>query len=391
MKKTTLTKAAAITCMALITALPAKAAEDTTGGSMNSPAATAFYLKGKVLDDTGEPLTGAVVKIKGTDTGVLTDLNGNFSIPVTKQGRYTLNITFVGMTALETAATTTKAIVVKMEADSKVLDEVVVSGFQTISRERNTGSAVIVNSEKLSKIQATTLSSKLEGMTPGLTIYNGDMSIRGTSSFAVSGTPLLVIDGQPATGISIDNINPEIIDQVTVLKDAAATSLYGVRASNGVIVITTKNAAKDKLDINVSANYYLKPLPSLSYKHYASTSDIIDLEEEFLLSDPDYQANPLAYFNTLTNKSNATFMTQVDMIYYRLAKGEIDQAGAKSAIDALRNYDYRKLQRVGVKGRRQIQLLRLWTTQEQRHVHKVQRQQYSTAIPQKRPAGGTMV
>ncbi len=342
MKKTTLTKAAAITCMALITALPAKAAEDTTGGSMNSPAATAFYLKGKVLDDTGEPLTGAVVKIKGTDTGVLTDLNGNFSIPVTKQGRYTLNITFVGMTALETAATTTKAIVVKMEADSKVLDEVVVSGFQTISRERNTGSAVIVNSEKLSKIQATTLSSKLEGMTPGLTIYNGDMSIRGTSSFAVSGTPLLVIDGQPATGISIDNINPEIIDQVTVLKDAAATSLYGVRASNGVIVITTKNAAKDKLDINVSANYYLKPLPSLSYKHYASTSDIIDLEEEFLLSDPDYQANPLAYFNTLTNKSNATFMTQVDMIYYRLAKGEIDQAGAKSAIDALRNYDYRK-------------------------------------------------
>ena len=101
---------------------------------MNSPAATAFYLKGKVLDDTGEPLTGAVVKIKGTDTGVLTDLNGNFSIPVTKQGRYTLNITFVGMTALETAATTTKAIVVKMEADSKVLDEVVVSGFQTISQ-----------------------------------------------------------------------------------------------------------------------------------------------------------------------------------------------------------------------------------------------------------------
>ena len=254
MKKTTLTKAAAITCMALITALPAKAAEDTTGEGMNSPAATAFYLKGKVLDDTGEPLTGAVVKIKGTDTGVLTDLNGNFSIPVTKQGRYTLNITFVGMTTLETAATTTKAIVVKMEADSKVLDEVVVSGFQTISRERNTGSAVIVNSEKLSKIQATTLSSKLEGMTPGLTIYNGDMSIRGTSSFAVSGTPLLVIDGQPATGISIDNINPEIIDQVTVLKDAAATSLYGVRASNGVIVITTKNAAKDKLDINVSAN-----------------------------------------------------------------------------------------------------------------------------------------
>ena len=173
MKKTTLTKAAAITCMALLTATHAGATEGTTAEGMNSPAATAYYLKGKVLDDTGEPLTGAVVKIKGTATGVLTDLNGDFTIPVAKQGRYTLNITFVGMTAIETPATTTKAIVVKMEADSKVLDEVVVSGFQTISRERNTGSAVIVNSEKLSKIQATTLSSKLEGMTPGLTIYNG--------------------------------------------------------------------------------------------------------------------------------------------------------------------------------------------------------------------------
>ena len=89
MKKTTLTKAAAITCMALLTATHAGATEGTTAEGMNSPAATAYYLKGKVLDDTGEPLTGAVVKIKGTATGVLTDLNGDFTIPVAKQGRYT--------------------------------------------------------------------------------------------------------------------------------------------------------------------------------------------------------------------------------------------------------------------------------------------------------------
>ena len=223
MKKKTLTKAAAITCLALLTATYATAAESTTAEGMNSHATTAFHLKGKVLDDTGEPLTGAVIKIKGTATGVLTDLNGEFTIPVTKQGKYTLSITFVGMTAIETAATTGKPIVVKMELDSKVLDEVVVSGFQTISRERNTGSAVIVNSEKLNKIQATSLSSKLEGMTPGLTIYNGNMSIRGTSSFAVSGTPLLVIDGQPATGISIDDINPEIIDKGRTLPPHRST------------------------------------------------------------------------------------------------------------------------------------------------------------------------
>ena len=346
MKRISFRAMTCLACVAWASTVPANAGNTVTEGIAGvnnmTPAAPTYQVKGKVLDDNGEPLTGAVVKIKGTATGVLTDINGEFSIPVGKAGKYQIVVTFVGMAEAAAAVSTDKACIVRMETDSQMLDELVVSGFQTISRERNTGSAVIVNSEKLAKIQATSLSAKLEGLTPGLTIYNGEMSIRGTSSFAVGGTPLLVIDGQPATGTSIDNINPEIIDKVTVLKDAAATSLYGVRASNGVIVITTKNADKGKLDINVSANFYFKPLPSLSYKHYASTSDIIDLEEEFLLSDPDYKANPLGYFNTLANKANASYMSQVDMIYYRLAKGEIDENGAKSAIDNLRGNDYRK-------------------------------------------------
>lgn len=297
---------------------------------------------GKVIDDQGEPLPGAVVKIKGTSVGAVTDMNGAFSIRVTSAARVTLSVTFIGMVTQERAAVPGKSLVVRMTSEEHALDEVMVTGFQTISRERNTGSAVIVGPEKLAKVQAPDLSSKLEGITPGLTIYNGSMSIRGTSSFAVSGTPLLVIDGQPATGTSIDNINPDIIEQVTVLKDAAATSLYGVRASNGVIVVTTKKAAKDRLDISVSANFYLKPLPSLDYRHYASTSDIIDLEREILLSDPDYISNPTAYFSTLTNKSNATYMTQVDMLYYRLSKGELTEQEVESGLNELRKNDYRK-------------------------------------------------
>ena len=327
-------------CTGWATATQAIAAEATETNALHAP--ERLVIKGKVLDDNGEPLTGAIVKLKGTATGVLTDINGDFEIAVTKNARHTITVSFVGMVTAEVQAQPGKAVTVTMEAESNVLGEVVVSGFQTISRERNTGSAVILNSEKLDKIQAPNLSTKLEGLTPGLTIYNGDMSIRGTSSFAVSGTPLLVIDGQPATGISLNSINPDIIDQITVLKDAAATSLYGVRASNGVIVLTTKKAGKDKLDVSVSANFYLKPLPSLSYKHYASTSDIIDLEREFLLSDPDYQANPLSYFNSLTSKSNATYMTQIDMLYYRMAKGEMTQEAVDKAIGSLCGNDYRR-------------------------------------------------
>lgn len=301
-----------------------------------------YEIKGRVVDEQHEPLPGATVRIKGTSAGAVTDADGYFRLTVKEDKKLTLVISFVGLNTKELVAAPGKTVYVEMSSRENMLDELIVSGFQTISRERATGSAVIVNSEKLEKVQAADLSSKLEGLTPGLTIYNNQMSIRGTSSFAVDGTPLLVVDGQPATGMSLDDINPEIIENVTVLKDAAATSLYGVRASNGVIVVTTKRAKDGKLNVDVSLSYYLNPLPSLSYRHYASTGDIIDLEREYLLSDPEYMNSPAGYFATLTNKSNASYLTQVDMLYYRLANSEITEDELNAQLNALRNNDYRK-------------------------------------------------
>ncbi|MDE6187345.1 MAG: TonB-dependent receptor plug domain-containing protein, partial [Duncaniella sp.] len=246
------------------------------------------------------------------------------------------------MKTKEVQATSGSKLDIVLETNADMLEEVIVSGFQTISRERNTGSAVVVGAEKLGKIQAPDLSSKLEGVTPGLTIYNNQVSIRGNSSFSISSTPLLVVDGQPATGMTIDDINPNTIESVTVLKDAAATSLYGVYASNGVIVITTKRGADRKLEANFSLGYYLNPLPSLDYQHYASTSSVIDLEREMLLTDPDYIKSPSAYFSTKTNKTNAAYMSQVDMLYYRLSRNEISETELNASLDALRKNDYRK-------------------------------------------------
>lgn len=335
-----------MTCSMALTPSAALQANAGTAGNISygvEQAQHKYLLKGKVTDNTGEPLPGASVMIKGTSTGAATDLEGNFAIPVVDSRKTVVTVSFIGMNSQDVTIAPNKAVTVVLTAEDSMLDELIVSGFQTISRERSSGSAIVVNSDKLNKIQASGLSAKLEGITPGFTVYNNQMSIRGTSSFSVDGTPLIVIDGQPATGMqSMDDINPEIIENVTVLKDAAATSLYGVRAANGVIVITTKRAQDNTMNLNFTADYYINPLPSLSYQHYAPTGDIMDLEQDFLLSDPDYIKDPLGYFNTLTSKSNAKYMSPVDMMYYRMAKGEITESELNAGLAAMRKNDYRR-------------------------------------------------
>lgn len=324
-----------------VPAMPVTAGE-VAATAEAAPPVPAHIIKGTVVDETDEPLPGATIFLKGTKTATSTDIDGNFELKVPSTGKVTLVVSYVGMKTKEVSATPGSKVDVVLETSADMLDEVIVSGFQTISRERNTGSAVVVGTEKLGKIQAPDLSSKLEGITPGLTFYNNEISIRGNSSLSISSTPLLVVDGQPATGMSLDDINPNTIESVTVLKDAAATSLYGVYASNGVIVVTTKRGTDRKLEANFSLGFYLNHKPSLDYQHYASSSDVIDLERDMLLSDPDYIKSPSAYFSTKTSKTNAAYMSQVDMLYYRLMRGEISEGDVNTSLDALRRNDYRK-------------------------------------------------
>lgn len=301
-----------------------------------------YKVKGKVSDETGEPLPGVNIVIKGTNIGTITDVDGYFQFNVTKNSKLTITASFIGMKSKDIVIVPDKFTYITLSPEAYALNEVIVTGFQTISRERSTGSAVIVNNEKLNKIQAPDLIAKIEGLTPGLSTYNKKISIRGVSSFSVDATPLLVVDGQPATGIKIDDLNPETIENITVLKDAAATALYGVRASNGVIVVNTKQAQDNKMNVNISLGYYLDPLPSLSYQHYASTSDIIDFEREYLLSNPEYIKSPSAYFSTITGKTNPIHLTQIDQLYYKLSKKEITENELKTSLNALRGNDYRK-------------------------------------------------
>lgn len=312
----------------VITAIPKKAITQT-------------LLHGHVTDNDGNHLPGVAIYTQDRTQATVTDIDGRFSFSKPLKYGSVLQFTSVGMKPHNVVYSGEEVLQVVMVEDVKQLDAVIVTGYQTISRERATGSAVIINKEKIDKIQSTNLVSKLEGLSAGLSTYGGTMSIRGTSSFAVGTSPLVVLDGQ-VVNQGMTGINPEDIENITVLKDAASTSLYGVRASNGVIVITTKKPKDKKTIVNASANFYFRPVSSLDYLHYASTSDIVDYEVNYLLTDPYYKNNPMDYFEKKNDPAAPKKYTQIESLYYELANGTMTEAQVEGAIEKLREYDYRK-------------------------------------------------
>lgn len=311
-------------------------------------------LIGRVTDTSGEPLPGVNIQISDTNLRAITDTEGLFHFAKAVPYGSLLHFSYIGMQTQQIVYTGEIQLNICLKEISNQLETVIVTGFQTISRERSTGAAHIINSKDLERIQTPNLGSKLEGLTPGLTHYRGGMRIRGISSFSIESTPLLVLDGQAVTGIGINDLNPSDIESVTILKDAAATSLYGIRASNGVIVVTTKKGSTRKPDIRISANFFINPLPSFKYQRLASTSDIIDYEQEYLLNDPSYRQDPLAYFANRNSLDGPQYMSKVSRLYYELAQGNITERQLTNELNALRNNDYRQelrkaLQRMSIK------------------------------------------
>lgn len=310
--------------------------------TIQKKSANKVLLNGRVADSDGNAIPGVTIFTQDKSQGAVSDIDGRFSFPQPLEHGTLLSFTSIGMKPHNLVYGGEQTLQVVMVEDVQQLEAVIVTGFQTISRERATGSATIIKNVYLDKIQAPDLGSKLEGMTPGLTNYNGKMSIRGSSSFAINSTPLLVLDGQPVTGVSINELNPDDIETITILKDAAATSLYGVRASNGVIVVSTKKGTSAKATINVSANFYLNPLPSLNYQHYASTSDIIDYASDYLVNNPSYKEDPLSYFQNQNDIRSPQYMSQIGRLYYEMAQGHITQDQLSNSLNSLRKNDYRK-------------------------------------------------
>lgn len=214
-------------------------------------------LKGQVVDDAGEPVIGATVTEEGTTNGSITDIDGNFTLQVSGDGA--LLVSFIGYQSQTIKPQAGKVLQVVLKEDTRMLDEVVVVGFGTQKKVNLTGSVSVVSSKEIEQRPVANLTQALQGMVPGLQITqtNGSLedtpsiNVRGTTTIGqgTSGNPLVLIDGVEG---DLNTVAPQDVANISVLKDAAASSIYGSRAPFGVILITTKSGSKDG---KVSVNY----------------------------------------------------------------------------------------------------------------------------------------
>lgn len=302
-------------------------------------------IRGQVLDNEDIPLVGADVLVKGTTAGVYTDVDGYYEIEVPDNPEVSLVFNFFGMKPHEELIGSRDRINVILFPDVEMLDAVVVTGYQTISKERTTGAFAKVNSEQFETQRISNVSTMLEGRVAGLT----DGQIRGVTSMNGLTTPLYVIDGFPVEKTtndgygnwveSVPDINPEDIQSITVLKDAAAASIYGARAANGVVVITTKRAQKDQMNVSFSATLSLQPYSTYADKYLADAATMVELEREWAAQNPNLQgAGAAAYAQGLLDDN--TFTTQGIRALLRGYAGQMTQSEVDAQLAALAAMGY---------------------------------------------------
>jgi TonB-linked SusC/RagA family outer membrane protein len=221
---------------------------------------SAQQVTGKVRDESGEPLPGVAVVIKGTTVGVITDLDGNFSIRVDDPANAVLSFSFVGMETQEIPVGDKTLIDIVLKLKSEYLDEIVVIGYGTVRKRDLTGAVSSVSSDQLRDVPATSTAAAITGRLAGVHVVTAEGSpdaevkvrVRGGGSITQDNSPLFIIDGFPAASMS--DIPPSDIASIDVLKDASSTAIYGARGANGVIIITTKSGSEGR--VKVDYNFY---------------------------------------------------------------------------------------------------------------------------------------
>ncbi|WP_165798500.1 SusC/RagA family TonB-linked outer membrane protein [Chitinophaga costaii] len=240
---------------------------------------------GHVTDSTGIPLIGATIMVVGSQQSTITNATGNFTLSV-HEGMV-IHISFIGYKTKEIVITPAMlqsgnlGNVVLSGATSSLdgLSVTANTGYQSIPKERATGSFGIITEKALSARMETSIMDRLEGTVPGLFMSNGSVNIRGIATLYGTQSPLYVVDGFPYEG-DLDFINPSDVINVTVLKDAAASSIYGTRAANGVISITTRQGNNHKPRINFNSSVFITPIPDAGYMNLLNSNQMVDLETE---------------------------------------------------------------------------------------------------------------
>jgi TonB-linked SusC/RagA family outer membrane protein len=274
---------------------------------------------GKVTDDGGSALPGVSVVVKGTTRGTTTDTDGNYRIAAARNAQ--LEFSFVGFVAKEVTVGAQSAINVTLMPDVANLEEVIVTAFGTAKKANFTGSAGTIDAEAIKVRPVTSIVSAIAGTTAGVTTTAGSgqpgsspaIRIRGFGSISSGSDPLYVVDGIPYSG-SIANLNPNDIENISILKDAASTALYGSRAANGVVMVTTKKGQKGNNNINVK---FTKGFNSRGLPEYdrVGPADYYPLMWESYRNSQAYRAtNPVALPTANADASNRV----VDLVGYNV-------------------------------------------------------------------------
>ncbi len=308
-------------------------------------------IRGLVLNEKGEPMGGANVLVLGTKQSARTGPDGSFSF-LNLSGKETLVTSFIGYKSDTLTLTGQRSVAIAMKPLAAVLEEIAVvsTGYQDLNKDRATGSFGIVTAKELAKFPTISLLERLQGLVPGVNIStktiagqsrNGTVNIRGISTIVgqytqVSVEPLLVVDGFPSQ-ISIargalDLLNPEDIQQVTFLKDAAASSIWGIQAANGVIVITTKKGRKNSAPaVNFTTTYSTSAKPQTDFGQMMSITDYIALEKDLI--------NANIFIDPVPSSFRAANNTQAQAIIFRNKRGEISETQMNMELAALAQND----------------------------------------------------
>lgn len=316
--------------------------------------AQSITVKGTVKDNTGEPVIGASVVQKGTSNGIVTDIDGNFTLNVPSNS--TIVVSFIGYKTQEIPVAGKKLIDVVMKEDTEMLDEVVVVGYGQMKRSDLTGSVVSVSDAAIKKSVPTSIDQVLQGRAAGVQIQantgtpggSSAIRIRGVNSLNATNQPIFVIDGVIVDSSSSDNgtsnplssINPSDIVSMDVLKDASATAIYGARASNGVIMITTKRGKAGEGSITYDGYVGWQSMPKklevMNLREYAAHKNVIAdagisnadnsfIRPELLGEGTDWQDE--LYRNALMTSHNLSMTGGSEKITYAFSAGYLDQEG----------------------------------------------------------------
>ncbi|MBQ9893563.1 MAG: SusC/RagA family TonB-linked outer membrane protein [Bacteroidales bacterium] len=329
-----------LTALMLASFYPAFA-QGTSSGSAG------VNLKGRVTDSEGQPVVGAVVQNLTEKTFTSTGGDGSYTLFVKKPGDATIEISFLGMETVTQALAGRSLLDVVLPSSDTFLEGSVVTGYQEIQIRKVTGSIATVSAKTMEERYNPSILQNLEGRVAGLSTYGGKLTIRGVSSMYAEANPLLVVDGLPIEG-DIDDLNPYDIESVNVLKDAAAAAIYGARASNGIIVITTKSAReKGRIDVDFSTNFTVYQKHNLDYakNFYLTPAQQVQVERDyydywFINSEGEVE-NPFTAFEGAL-ESSINRVSPIEYAYYKLAKGEYSASQVEDICKKLSQNNFAK-------------------------------------------------